>query len=83
MNSPRKILRKKVVKERTGYSDTQIWRKSGNPHDDFPAPVQLGPNAIGWYEDEVEAWLDSRPRVSWAAETTAEAKADAAAAEPT
>ena len=28
----------------------------------FPEPVQVGPNKIGWYEDEVAAWLDSRPR---------------------
>ena len=28
----------------------------------FPEPVQIGPNKIGWYEDEVEAWLESRPR---------------------
>ena len=28
----------------------------------FPEPVQIGPNKIGWYADEVEEWLESRPR---------------------
>jgi hypothetical protein len=26
----------------------------------FPAGIKLGPNSRGWYEDEVEAWLESR-----------------------
>ena len=70
----RKILRTKVVTERTGYSRVQTWRKSRDPEDDFPAPVQLGPNAIGWYEDEIDDWLESRPRVTWAADVTPEVK---------
>ena len=56
------IIRKKVVQKRTGYSGVQIWRKSSDPNDDFPPPVQLGPNAIGWFEHEIDAWLDTRPR---------------------
>ena len=31
----------------------------------FPAPIRLGPRAIGFYEDEIEAWQQSRPR-EWA-----------------
>jgi prophage regulatory protein len=36
------------------------WRhvKAGT----FPAPVQIGANSIGWYEDEIQEWLASRPR---------------------
>ena len=65
----RKILRAKRVTERSGYSRVQIWRKSRDPDDDFPAPVQLSPNgAIGWFEDEIDVWIESRPRVHWAAE---------------
>ena len=71
----RKILRFKRLKERVPYSRTQIWRKSCDPDDDFPAPVQLGANAVGWYEDEIDAWLETRPRVSWAAETSPEPEA--------
>ena len=38
----------------------QIWRniQAGT----FVAPLELGPNSIGWYEDEIDAWLESRPR---------------------
>ena len=65
----RKILRAKRVMERSGYSRVQVWRKSRDPDDDFPAPVQLSPNgAIGWFDDEIDVWLESRPRVHWAAE---------------
>ncbi len=71
----RKILRAKVVTERTGYSRIQIWRKSRDPEDDFPAPMQLGPNAIGWYEHEIDAWLESRPRVTSAADAIPEPEA--------
>ena len=60
----RRIQRPKVVEGRTGYSRIQIWRKSRDPLDDFPAPIQLGKNAIGFFEDEITAWLESRPRVN-------------------
>ena len=63
---PRKALRPNVVMDRTGYSRVQLWRKSRDPDDDFPLPVQLGGNAIGWFEDEIEAWLATRPRLGHA-----------------
>ena len=61
-NTPRKILRKPQVCEATGLSPVQVWRKAGNPDDDFPASMALGPNAVGWFEDEIAAWQESRPR---------------------
>ena len=61
----RRILRDPAVKERTGLSRVQRWRRVRKGT--FPAPVQLGPNSIGWYEDEIEAFLANRPRVSYAA----------------
>ena len=74
-NTQRKIQRDKKVRERTGLGRVQRWRrvKAGT----FPAPVQLGPNSIGWYEDEIDQWLADRPRVDYApspgpAETVAE-----------
>lgn len=52
------ILRLRAVEERTGLSDTTIWRyeRSGN----FPKRRRLGPNAVGWVADEVDQWLKSR-----------------------
>jgi prophage regulatory protein len=60
----RNILRDPEVRKRTKLSRVQRWRRVRKGT--FPAPVQLGPNSIGWYEDEIEAWLAERPRVSYA-----------------
>ena len=52
------ILRKKPLSSFIGISCSSIdrARKSG----DFPAPVKLGAQAIGWRIEDVEAWLASR-----------------------
>lgn len=57
---PRKILRQPAVNDCTGLSTAQIWRleKTG----EFPARVQITPSSIGWYEDEIAAWIEARPR---------------------
>ena len=59
----RRILRPKEVRGRTGYGRTMLWLKSRDPDDAFPSPVQLGVNSIGFYEDEIDLWLETRPRV--------------------
>ena len=63
------ILREREVRARDGKSRTQRWRdiRAGR----YPAPIQLGPNSIGWFEHEIEAWLASRPRVNYASQTPA------------
>jgi prophage regulatory protein len=55
----RTILRKSEVLRRTGLSDTSLWRfvKAG----EFPRPVQLGANSVGWYDDLVDEWIATRP----------------------
>lgn len=52
------ILRLKEVLARTGVSRPSIyrWIKAG----EFPAPVQLGPNSVGWRDTDVQAWIESR-----------------------
>ena len=55
---PTRILRVPDVLERTGLSRTTIWRLESRG--DFPARRRLGPQAVGWAEDEVTAWLDDR-----------------------
>ena len=57
-----KILRKPAVSEKTGFSIPHIDRLSGDPDSDFPEKIQIGPNAVGWYEDEIDAWLKHRRR---------------------
>jgi prophage regulatory protein len=54
------ILRQPEVCGRISLSPTQLWRleKAGK----FPERIQISANAIGWFEDEIEAWIAARPR---------------------
>lgn len=56
----RRILRRHDLLTKTGLSYPTLWRyeRDGN----FPQRIQLGPNSVGWFEDEVDAWLASRQR---------------------
>lgn len=53
-----RILSKRQLKELVLYSPQHIARleKAGA----FPKRVQLGPNRVGWVEDEVVDWLQQR-----------------------
>ena len=59
---PRKLIKLPVVLDRAGDSKSEIYRKMDRGV--FPFPVSLGPNSVAWFEDEIEAWLATRPRVS-------------------
>lgn len=50
----------RAIELMTGKSRQQIWRdiRAGK----FPAPIELGPNSVGWFEYEVDEWLANRPR---------------------
>ena len=48
------------VTELTTYARPSIYRLIGRG--EFPHPVKLGEHKIAFVEDEVLAWLDSRPR---------------------
>ena len=58
----RKIIRKRAVEEQTGLSGTTIWReeKAGR----FPVRIQITANSVGWYQDEITAWVHERIRGS-------------------
>ena len=58
----RRVLRLREVQERVPLSRVQIWRKSRDPKDDFPAAIELGPNSTGWFDDEIDTYLATRPR---------------------
>jgi predicted DNA-binding transcriptional regulator AlpA len=62
--SGRRTLRDADVKQKTDLSRVQRWRRVRDGT--FPAPVQLGKNSIAWFADEIEQWIASRPRVSYA-----------------
>lgn len=56
------ILRAADVKLITGLSRVTIWRLEREGR--FPARVQLSGNRVGWYGNEVQDWIKSRPRVN-------------------
>jgi predicted DNA-binding transcriptional regulator AlpA len=45
--------------EKTGIS---IWTAERDPT--FPKPVQLSTQRLGYFEDELDAWLANRPRAA-------------------
>jgi prophage regulatory protein len=54
-----RILRRPEVREKTGLPDPSLDRLESKG--EFPQRVPLGSGrAIGWVEDEVEAWIESR-----------------------
>ena len=74
-----KVIRAPRVLEKTGYANrVSLWRMVNDPNSDFPRPVRIGPNAVGWFEAEIDAWLDSRPRIGCPGPSEGDA-ADAAA----
>ena len=56
------ILRQDTVCMRLGISGTTLfrWVRAGN----FPKPIRLGPNTVGWLEADVDAWLDAKKLAS-------------------
>ena len=57
--SGERILRIPDVVERTGLSQTTIWRRERDG--EFPRRRRLGENSVGWLESEVDEWLRSCP----------------------
>jgi prophage regulatory protein len=59
------ILRIPDVIARTGLSRVSIWRKVREGQ--FPAPIEISANTIGWPESEIAQWQASRPRRTYGA----------------
>lgn len=57
-----RILRQPAVTDRIGLSRTTIWRRIREG--EFPVPVRLGKNAVGWLESDVENWIASLTKCS-------------------
>lgn len=53
-----KILRLKQVQECTGLSRSSIYAllKDGK----FPQSLKLSERSIGWHEEEIQSWINSR-----------------------
>ena len=55
--SGKTILRLPAVMAHTGLGRSSIYAMIANSA--FPKPISLGPRAIGWDSDEVQAWINS------------------------
>lgn len=56
-----RILRLPDVMLRVGLKRSSIYQYINTG--DFPQPVSLGPRAVGWFEHEIEAWLNERAQI--------------------
>ena len=67
----RQVIRgyKNLTTKLGGKSRVQVWRDVRDGL--FPAPIVLGPNSVGWFTDEVDEWLASRPRRTYGADNFA------------
>ena len=56
------ILRVKEVLKATSVcrATLYLWIKAGT----FPAPIKLGPRAIGWTPAQLQGWIESRAAAS-------------------
>lgn len=57
---PTTILRFADVQRSTGLSRSAIYRLLAAG--DFPVPIQLGPRRVGFASDEIQRWIEERPR---------------------
>lgn len=60
----RTVVRAMRAREITGLGKSEIYRKSGDPEDPFPAAIKIGEHSLAWFEDELLAWQESRPRAT-------------------
>ena len=56
----RRILRQRAVRDRTGLSRSTMYKLESAGQ--FPQRIVLGERSVGWYEDEISAWVESRQR---------------------
>jgi len=54
----RQIARKPAVLGAVSCSDTTLWRweKLGK----FPKRINLGDRSVGWFQDEIDEWMQQR-----------------------
>ena len=57
-----KILRLPQVKAQTGLSRSTIYLRIKNK--EFPESISLGGRAIGWFEADIQDWLEQKRKES-------------------
>lgn len=57
-----KILRLPDTKAATGLSRSTIYLRMANG--EFPKSVSLGGRAVGWFEEDIQNWLEQKRKES-------------------
>lgn len=57
-----KIARLPEVKKSTGLSRSSIYLRMSN--DEFPKSISLGGRAVGWFESDIQQWLEEKRKDS-------------------
>ena len=60
---PRRLLGIREVMHMTSLSRANIYRRLKDDPD-FPRPVEISTNRIGWHEHEVDDWIANLPRTT-------------------
>lgn len=58
-NRAKRVIRLKEVSDKLGLSKATVWLYV-RTRDDFPKPIRLGANSVGWLESEIDAFIDAR-----------------------
>lgn len=58
-NRAKRVIRQKEVSDKLGLSKATVWLYV-RTRDDFPKPIRLGANSVGWLESEIDAFIDAR-----------------------
>lgn len=56
------VLRRRQVEARTGLGRSSIYALIAEGQ--FPAPIRLSTNTVGWLEHEIDAWIAERTKAS-------------------
>lgn len=56
------ILRRPDVLRVTGLSQASLYRLMGE--NQFPKPIKVTDNTVGWKQSEVVDWINDRPRAN-------------------
>jgi prophage regulatory protein len=59
--SNKKVLRLSQVKEKTGLGRSTIYAEMSKGK--FPKSISLGIRSVGWLEDSIDNWIDSRVKI--------------------
>lgn len=65
MDMQQRLLRIKEVCQRVGLCRASVYNMVRR--NDFPAPVQVGAQAVRWRSEDIEKWCETRPEVKLSA----------------